>query len=615
MREKSFYKEIGFKCGLEIHQRLATEEKLFCPCSANMGPDQLMGKIEREQRAVAGELGAIDLSTLVESGKKRRFIYNLYNKGTCLVDIDEEPPHSPNKEALRTALIIASSLKCELTYEIEPMRKAVVDGSDPSAFQRSMLVGYDGHIEVKSRRVAIPSVFLEEESGGIEENDENSATYNLDRLGIPLIEIDTDPSIEDPVHAKEVAKAIGLILRITGMVQRGIGSIRQDVNISIKGGERVEIKGFQDLDKMDLIIDTEINRHIKLLEIKEELAKRKARVGKPVNVTGAFTNTNVKILDEQIRKGGIALAVKLEGYKGLLGMEIAPETRLGSEISGYAKTAGAKGIIHSDENLKEYGFSSEELEWLSKDLGIGPHDAFIIIAESAERCGKAMEMALKRAEIAKEGVPPETRSINMRSHATRFLRPMPGGSRMYPETDLFPISAADIAKEAERMKVDPDAIWRELEEEIGNRQLAEQMLWSKDLQLYKRIVKLANATPFVVASVLLEKMRELKRNGVDVDSVNEEALVRAFELYSRDAITRTGIEVIIRHTPSSAKEVERIVKEEHLKRITGNELAELVSRYGSGSKAEEVFKQIMLKYKLSIDAKELKSVLGVKDGV
>src|SRR5271157_1427359 len=298
MHDEKYYEGIGFVCGLEIHQRLATKCKLFCSCDASISSDVSVGEIERMQRAVSGELGRIDPSAAFESSRGRKFVYNAFKKSSCLVDIDEEPPHGLNREALSIAMQIAASLGMRMPSELEVMRKGVVDGSDPSAFQRTMLVGYGGRLAFGKREITIPDLFLEEESSGIERSDREMVLYNIDRLGVPLVEMDTAPEIRTPEEAKAVAKRMGLILRVTGKVQRGIGSIRQDVNISIRGGERVEIKGFQELESMDAIIEREVERHLKLLEIKALLHKRKAVVHKAVDVTDIFKGTNAKILKQ-----------------------------------------------------------------------------------------------------------------------------------------------------------------------------------------------------------------------------------------------------------------------------------------------------------------------------
>jgi glutamyl-tRNA(Gln) amidotransferase subunit E len=605
------YKAIGFKCGLEIHQRLATRSKLFCSCDASISDDVSVGEVERTQRAVSGELGRIDPSASFESARKRKFIYNAFKRSSCLVDIDEEPPHELNREALGIALQIAASLGMKVPSELEVMRKGVVDGSDPSAFQRTLLVGYDGRLRVDGREIVIPDLFLEEESSGIEHSDKDAVIYNLDRLGVPLVEIDTTPEIRNPAEAKAVAKRMGLMLRLTGKVQRGIGSIRQDVNVSIREGDRVEVKGFQELDTMDTVIEREVERQLKLVELKKLLQKRKAKVHGAKDVTDIFKSSNAKIM-KQVTEGGSAFGARLEGFEGALGTEINPNRRLGSEVSDYARLAGVGGLIHSDENLEHYGFSDLELSSLRKALGVGKGDAFILIVGPRETCVAAIGFALIRAEYALEGVPKETRGVDSRQLITTFMRPLPGGSRMYPETDVR--SMLVDRKSFELLKksaADPDRIAKWLDEKIGNRQLSEQMLWSPYMPLFREIVERTGVSGSVVAPILLEKTKEAKRSGVDVDRITAEAFTRIFEIYKEGGITKAAIGELIKRAPVDEKGVERAIKEGGLERLSGAKLEGLIKKSGKKGR-DEIVRELMQKHRLNIDGEELNALLKQK---
>jgi Glu-tRNA(Gln) amidotransferase subunit E-like FAD-binding protein len=271
------YQKIGFKAGLEIHQQLEGK-KLFCDCpTLNLNKEKPDIKVERRLRAVAGETGEIDAAALHEMTKGKKFIYESCSQDTCLVEYDEEPPRPINKEALNTALQISKMLNAKVVDEVQVMRKTVIDGSNTSGFQRTALVAVDGFIETSKGKVRIPTVCLEEEAAQRAGTTKDSAKYRLDRLGIPLIEIATDADIVDAEHAKETASALGMILRSTGKVKRGIGTIRQDVNVSIKGGARTEIKGFQDLRSIPKVIEKEVARQQKLIKegkkIKQEVRK------------------------------------------------------------------------------------------------------------------------------------------------------------------------------------------------------------------------------------------------------------------------------------------------------------------------------------------------------
>jgi len=264
------YKKLNFKCGLEIHQQLETK-KLFCDCPSFL-TDNVDLIIKRKLKAVAGESGKIDVAAIHETQKNKEFIYKASYENTCSVEYDEEPPHNLNKDALDIAIQVALLLNTKIPDELQVMRKTVVDGSNTAGFQRTVLVGRNGYINTSKGKVRISIVCLEEDSARRIKEDDKSIMFNLDRLGIPLIEIGTKADIKDPEHAKETAKHLGMILRSTGKVKRGIGTIRQDVNVSIKNGSRVEIKGFQDLRKMSSIIENEIKRQLKT-KIKPEVRK------------------------------------------------------------------------------------------------------------------------------------------------------------------------------------------------------------------------------------------------------------------------------------------------------------------------------------------------------
>ena len=265
------YKQLGFRCGVEIHQQLETH-KLFCNCPSLVNDENSVDiKIERKLRAVAGETGKIDQAAAYEKSKDRKYIYEACSTSSCLIELDEEPPKNVNEDALQVALQVSLLLNAKLVDEIRVMRKTVIDGSNVSGFQRTMLIATDGHIETSKGNIKIDSICLEEESAKKIEEKQDHVTYRLDRLGVPLIEIATDASIKDPEHCKEVAGIIGMVLRSTNKVKRGIGSIRQDVNVSIKNHPRVEIKGFQDLKSIPKVIEFEIKRELDEIKSKKKL--------------------------------------------------------------------------------------------------------------------------------------------------------------------------------------------------------------------------------------------------------------------------------------------------------------------------------------------------------
>ena len=415
----------GLKAGLEIHQQLDTH-KLFCKCPSLLRNDEPKLIVQRELNPVVGETGQIDTAAAFEKLKDKTFHYQFFDTN-CLVELDEEPPHNINHEALKISLQIAHLLNAKIFPVSQIMRKTVIDGSNTGGFQRTVLIAYDGYVETSQGKVRIETIALEEDSARKKDDSHGKRVYSLDRLGIPLVEITTKPDLKNPEQVKEAALKIGEILRAC-QVKRGIGTIRQDVNISIPKGERIEIKGFQDPKIMLPTVINEINRQKILLELKSELKTVKTK--NPITLTDIFKETECNLL-----KNKPTFGFKVENAEGLIGKEIQPNKRIGTDLSEYAKpVSGIGGIIHSDENLDKYKFSKAEITQIKIELEIKKGDAFIIITSDEENAKKAHKAIKQRLLLLSRGIPKEVRKSNPDS-TTTFLRPMPGAARMYPETD------------------------------------------------------------------------------------------------------------------------------------------------------------------------------------
>ena len=421
-----------FKAGLEIHQQLDTK-KLFCSCESKISED-VKGEFKRMLRPVQSELGEIDLASIKEWEKSRIYNYQITDN-SCLVEMDEEPPHNVNEEALKISIMVSLMLNCKIVDEIHFMRKIVIDGSDTSGFQRTALIGMNGYIDTEFGRISIKSVCLEEEAARKINETEDTVTYRLDRLGIPLIEIATGPDMNDPNQVKIVAEKIGYFLRSTKKVKRGLGTIRQDINIST-GGNRVEIKGVSRLNLIDKIVKYEIDRQKMLFDIAEELKNRNVKLNdfNIQDLTDIFENSNSKIIKNNLSRGWRVYGMKLNGFKGLLK---SGNFRLGKELADIAKVNGLSGLFHSDE-LPNYGISKNEVENVNERLGINENDAFILIVSPPQKAENIMLNIYERAKNAFYGVIPETRRPKD-DGTTEYLRPLPGRERIYPETDIPPI--------------------------------------------------------------------------------------------------------------------------------------------------------------------------------
>ena len=268
-----YYKNIGLKVGLEIHQQLATKNKLFCHCE-EFQSNEFEFSFNRRLRPTQSELGQVDPAAMFEFKKGKMINYHANRKSSCLVEADEEPPHDLNMEAVESALIVALALKSKIVDELHTMRKIVIDGSNTTGFQRTIIVALGGLLKTKNRDVPVQTICLEEDAARLFVDYDGYREYYLDRLCIPLVEMALAPVEGSPEEIQEIALSLGRLLRATRRVARGLGTIRQDINVSVKGGRVVEVKGIQKLDLISKIVEFEALRQSGLMEIKNELEKR-----------------------------------------------------------------------------------------------------------------------------------------------------------------------------------------------------------------------------------------------------------------------------------------------------------------------------------------------------
>ncbi len=527
------YSSLGLRVGIEIHQQLDTRHKLFCYCpTIQRDAEESNFEFFRYLRSKRSEMGEVDRAAKEEVARSKKFIYKAYDT-TCLVEADEEPPREVNREALQITILIAKMLNMEVVDEVHMMRKIVIDGSNTTGFQRTALVAFDGHIDCNGKRIGIATLCLEEEACRKIEDRGDEVVYSLDRLGIPLAEIGTMPDITSPKEAKDVAAKLGMILRSTGRVKRGLGTIRQDVNISIRDGARVEIKGVQTLDILDKIVEYEVLRQLSLLKIKDELKKRGASVvNKVFDVTDVFANTKSKV----IKRAECVKAIMLKGFAGLVGKEIQPGRRLGTEFADIAKTFGLGGIFHTDE-LPAYGVSKEEVEALRARVGAGNRDAVIVAAGKATRVENTLIRIVERAEYCLAGVPEETRKAN-EDGTTSYLRPLPGAARMYPETD---VPAVKITPEMLKVEI-PELIEERARRYTKTYSLSHDLAYvMADSAFYHLFEEFAEKIPATtVARVLHTAPAELRRDGINTDVLEEEQFRMVLELIEEGRIAKEG---------------------------------------------------------------------------
>ncbi|WP_435195085.1 Glu-tRNA(Gln) amidotransferase subunit GatE [Natronomonas sp. EA1] len=530
------YEDLGLVAGLEIHQQLDTATKLFCNCpTARREPEEAARSFERYLHPTRSELGEIDDAALEESRVEKTFEYLAFDT-TCLVEEDDEPPHRLDDEAQEVVLEVASLLDMDVVDEAQVMRKIVVDGSNTSGFQRSTLVATDGVIQTSDGPVGVADLLLEEESAGRVEETDDGVQFSLDRLGIPLVEIGTEPDISSPAQMREAAEEIGMLLRSTGKVKRGLGTIRQDVNVSIAEGARVEMKGVQALDDLEDIVRKEVGRQVALLEIRDALEARDASVGDPQDVTEVFADTDSGV----IAGAETVTAVPLYGFDGLVGTEIQPDRRLGTELSDHAKRSGAGGIFHTDE-LPAYGVTEAEVAALREAVGAGADDAVALVAAATDIAEQAIEAVAARAEVAIEGVPEETRGAND-DGTSRYMRPLPGAARMYPETDVPPVELDPT--EIESPELLTEKVERYQEEYGLDAGLAEQVAYGRRMLLFEAAVE-AGIDATLAAGTLESTLTELRRDDVAVDRLTDDQLLSVLQLVEDGELAKEGVNPVL----------------------------------------------------------------------
>ncbi len=578
------YQKIGLKVGLEIHQQLDTSTKLFCNCKPELFKEEPEITFLRRLRPTQSELGQIDPAAYFEFQKGVKILYEANTATSCLVEMDEEPPHPLNTEAVETTLTAALMMNAKPVDEIHVMRKTVIDGSNTTGFQRTCVIALNGEVKVGEKTVPIQHISLEEDAAR-KTGEGNVIRYRIDRLGIPLIEVATAPVIKSPKEAEEVALAIGRVLRATGKVKRGLGTIRQDINISIPNGALIEIKGVQELELLPLVVKYEVQRQLKLMKISEKL---RARGVKEENIKEQFTDvtivfkqTKCKVLRKAIDKKQQILAVKLPEFNGFLKQELMPSFRLGTEMSDRARFWGrVGGIFHTDE-LPAYGITKEEVEKLREALEVNDQDAVVLVADNPENAKDALKAVAERAREAIKGVPPETRAPNP-DGTTRYMRPRPGAARMYPETDIPPIQITEeyVRKISSQLPEMPEQkLERFMKEYRLNQKLARQVLDSEYSRLFESIVEQGKVSPTTVAAFLTETLKALKRDSVQVDKVSENQIREIFNKISAGELTKEAMpDVTVWLSSHENKGVREAIKSLGLKTISENELRAFVEK-------------------------------------
>ena len=571
----------GVLVGLEIHQQLDTGSKLFCRCTGVKEPGRTES-FARRLRPVRSETGRYDAAALFEESRHMTILYRADVNNSCLVERDEEPPREIDPGSKRVALVVAAALESSVFEEIYPMRKTVIDGSNTGGFQRTMLVAQGGILRVGDTTVGVQSICLEEDSARVLAGSGDVKEYALDRLGIPLVEIALEPMPGDPGTVRRVAEGLGRLLRGTRMVARGIGTIRQDVNVSVAGGGGVvEVKGVQYLDQLEKVIQYEEARQTGLLAIRDIIRERRLDVpedGDVFDLTDVMRGCKSAIMQKALYRGDTVSGVRLRGYAGIPGMEPREGIRLGAELGQAVKYYGVGGVFHSDE-LPGYGLTAEDVASLCRRMDIAQNDAFVLVASPPGKMQHVTESIVRRIRQATEGVPAETR-LAQQSGRTVFMRPRPGSARMYPETDIPPVlvSSEDIS-EARKLVPKP---WEETVRECAagykiNAQLAEQLLDSDYFDVFGQITSRTKVAPAFAASTLCYSIRSMAREGLDTGRLTGPVILETFGLLDADTVSKEGVDIILREVASGRSDtVQNAVQNAGLGRIPDAQIAEML---------------------------------------
>jgi len=615
------YEKLGLKCGLEIHQQLDTEKKLFCRCPAKLqGTREPDFTINRRMRPVLGELGVYDKAMLTEYEKGMGITYEGYNDVVCTYELDDTPPFSCSKEARRIALQIAILVNANVIEEMHVCRKNYLDGSVPCGFQRTMILGTDGFIMLENgKKIRIDILSLEEEAARKIKTENKINYFRLDRLGIPLVEVTTRPDITDPYECRECAERIGLLLWST-RVKKVIGSIRQDINVSIKEGTRIEIKGVQKLSWIPVLINHEVSRQLKLLEIKEELEKKKLAEKNIqenfIDLSGVLAKTDSKFIAKGIKSGKKLFGIKFIGFKGIFGKELMEDYRFGTEVSSKVKViSGLKGIIHSDEDLNIYNFSNEDIKKIKEKLASKEDDCFVLVLGSKKEVEKAMKVIINRVKFTFKGVPPETRRA-LETGNTEFLRELHGGARLYPDTDTKAIfnSEEEINEITKNLPEYPWVTIKQYSKKYKTEErLIKDLIFTGRLKLFDDLIEFYPDNPSLVFTTLLETTTALRREGKNMENITDNDFLEIFALLKKKEISKEAIEEVMSLKAGSPElSIDKIRKKLKIESISLEDLKNIIAEIVN--KNFKMIKEKELRAKGPLMGEVMKKVRGKIDG-
>ncbi len=529
-----YYSSIGFKSGLEIHHQLDTKKKLFCRCPVGYRHIKPNARIVRHMRPTLSEMGTYDGTALMEFKTKKEVNYLLYRDYVCTYEMDDTPPFPINDEALDYAIEIALMLNCQLVDEVHITRKQYLDGSIPTGFQRTAIIGIDGWIPYKGRKIRVQQLAIEEDSCREVSDIGHQITFKTDRLGTPLIEIVTYPDMKTPQECAEVGELLGRLLRASGRVRRGMGSARQDVNSSITGGPRIEIKGVPKTWYIPALLTVEIKRQQALLTIRDRLLKNglsyneklnpslrederleeldKLKKGLVTDVTHLLTDTSFPEIKDAIGRDMKVWALKLEQFGDNLTFEVQPGETFGDEFAGRIRVIACLDKMPNMIWLSAGILYPGDWESIQRELSARPNDEIVLIWGNNGDLEVATNEIILRANEALEGIPEETRQHMQDGIHTDFERILPGPDRMYPDTDSPPVRILD-ERRIRIQKCVSERPW-EREERYEKLGIHKSVSWKLAIhpraELFDKLVKIG-FKPTLSAELIVNWLTHLRR--------------------------------------------------------------------------------------------------------
>ncbi|MBN1334925.1 MAG: Glu-tRNA(Gln) amidotransferase subunit GatE [Deltaproteobacteria bacterium] len=552
--ERFDYTSAGLISGLEVHQQLLTSHKLFCRCPAGLYTQTHDGEVLRHMRPTLSELGEYDGTALMEFKTKKEIVYLLNHLNVCTYEMDDTPPFLVNQEAIDIAMELCLTMNMDLIDEVHIARKQYLDGSIPTGFQRTAIVGLNGWLPFKGRRLTVTHVSVEEDSCREVSDRGHRIVWRTDRLGMPLTETVTGPDLRTPEEVRDAILLCGLVARNTRRVRTGIGASRQDINVSVRGGDRVEIKGVPRAGYAVKLVHNEAIRQVQLLALREELRRRgftdptHVRVH-PHDVSDILADFDLSLYHLRVEDRGRAYAIRVEGVAGLAQWPTQPDNTFLDELSGRIRVIACLDqppIVLSGAALPDFAGRHRVAERIRKRVRPGQQDDWFLVFGPEDDCRTAAEEIRLRFVDALRGVPKETRQALVGGYTT-FERILPGPDRMYPDTDSPPTRITPERVAAIRARLKP-APWERLDRYAGwgvPEETAHWLLRRGGADIVDAAVERTGVSGRLAAIVVGQQAKALARKGIPVESLDIDRWVQAFDLLTAGRIPREGLAPVL----------------------------------------------------------------------